>query len=554
MSELRTALEHEAPVQSSGRTDPKCARIQEHFDHFQSLVTEAIRLVEAGKYDAAAAYAQMTAHFASGRHPGVFFSPQLEHVLLTIGQTLAPPTPRGQHKPASRPHVLHVLTHAARIGGHTRMVWRWIQHDPDRIHSVVLTRQAAVKVPDALKEAVAEAGGTITVLDHQRGALRAWAQTLRNRAADVDVVILHVNPDDAIPVIAFADPAHRPPVVFLDHADQVYWLGVSVTDVLASLRVSGMELAQTRRSIPPERCVLLPIGLSPTVRTIERDEAKARLDLAPDSVVLLTVARPHKYAPFDGTSYPEVLLPVVEQHPEAIVLAIGAEASPAWVRAHQRTEGRIRALGIREDTALYYQAADIYLDTFPVSSITSLLEAGSYGIPLVGRRLHAAEWSVLGADTPALMKQLIRPASLEAYRETLADLITDAALRERLGDATRREIKAVHTGAGWHAALDALYERVNVLPPFTPPPVTEDVIQFDEVDLGLPGLFPHGPDVEEIMTYHARLLPLSHRVRLGIELTRRERPFPLGRLLPEWLGVRLERWHYPDGWDVYPSS
>ena len=557
-----------AMASGGGAADGASLVVGRHRAVFQAQVDRAEAHRRAGRLEAAAVYAQIAAKYAASRHPGLFVSPRLEQVLQDLGDTLAPPRARPTGRPrngAPPRRVLHVFTQVAGIGGHTRMVWRWIQQDASRAHSVVLTRQAAVRVPPQLQAAVMGAGGQITRLDTRRGSLLTWARDLRELAAGADVAILHVNPDDVIPTIAFGGRRAGPPVVYLDHADQMFWVGAAVADVLASQRASGAALARERRGIAPERVALLPIVLGPALapRTLTRAEAKAHLGLAPDAVLLLSVARGHKYAPADGTGFPDPLLPLLEGDPRAVLVALGpregAGPGAVWERARRRTGGRVRALGPRPDTALFYQAADVYLNSYPLPSITSLLEAGSYGTPLVSRCPYppAAPGTVLGADTPALGECLIRAPDPADYRATVGRLVGDAELRRRLGGRTARAIAGVHTGAGWERALETLYRHAAASVPASAlraRPDQPDRPAVSDLDRLLPLLFGHEPDLEEITRFHLRLLPWHVRLREWARLLSTGGALRPGLLLPEWLAARLERLRYPHGSDGLAGS
>jgi hypothetical protein len=553
---------------ADGAADGASLVVGRHLAVFQAQVERAEAHRRAGRLEAAAVYAQIAAKYAASRHPGLFVSPRLEQVLLDIGDTLAPTGARPSGRPpegAPPRRVLHVLTQVAGIGGHTRMVWRWIQQDASRTHSVVLTRQGSVGVPPPLQAAVTRVGGQITRLDARRGSLLTWARDLRELAAGADVAVLHVNPDDVIPTIAFGGRRARPPVVYLDHADQLFWTGAAVVDVLASQRASGAALARERRGIAPERVALLPIVLDPALapRTLTRAEAKARLGLAPDAVLLLSVARAHKYAPFDGQSLPETLLPLLEGDERLVLLALGPSEAEgdAWARARRRTRGRVHALGTHPDTALFYQAADVYLDSFPLPSITSLLEAGSYGTPLVSccPCPPAPPGSVLGADTPALDRCLIRAAGPAELRDAVGRLAESAGLRQDVGEETRETIAAVHTGTGWQGALEGVYERALAVPPASGPPAgLPSALELmgparpfvEALDRMLPQLFNGEPDLDQITQSSTRLLPPALRLREWIGLVRRGGAVRPGLLLPEWLATRLERRLYPNGSDA----
>ena len=251
--------------------------IPQNFEVFRSLVTQAKDSMDCGKYNMAAVYGEMAASYASGKHCGLFISQELEHILLSIGRKAI----RGSIDSIKRSsfyetpkNVLHIATSMGSIGGHSRMLWRWIKQDTERSHSLVLTRQAPKVVPQLLRDSVFNSGGQIYLLNTRIGNIISWADWLRKIAINFDLIVLHINSADVVPIIAFSEKEHLPPVIFIDHADHLFWLGASISDLVVSLRGSGMRLAQERRHIEPKRNVLLPIILEPTQRILSRAEAK----------------------------------------------------------------------------------------------------------------------------------------------------------------------------------------------------------------------------------------------------------------------------------------
>ena len=109
----------------------------------------------------------------------------------------------------------------------------------------------------------------------------------------------------------------------------------------------------------------------------------------------------------------------------ALLLAIGPESSESWQRAAAASGGRIVALGERPDTATFYEAADIYVDSYPFSSITSMLEAGSYGLPVVTCCPYQGDSRVLGSGAPGLSDVMVRTSNPVQYRVALNRLIEE---------------------------------------------------------------------------------------------------------------------------------
>lgn len=526
---------------------------------FDDLLTHAEAYFRSERHLAAAVYAEIAANYAMSQHTGLFTSHRLEVILQRIGrEAIADPRPGKSRKTARRlnhgslgtlpHHVLHVLTRAQGVGGDTRMVWRWIRSDRERRHSVVLTRQGSHPVPSALQEAVSAAQGEVHVLNRQRGNLLTWAAALRGIASAADMAVLHVHPYDIIPSLALADKDARPPVIFADHADHAFWVGTEVADVIAGLRESGSRLAQARRGIPPARCAILPIVLPEMERTFSRDEAKRQLGVPRSAVLLLSIARPHKYRPVEDLDFLEGVLPVLDECQDALLWVIGPESGEPWTGAAERTGGRVRVFGERVDTALFYQAADVYVDAFPIVSITSLLEAGSYGLPLVSRCWPGAVDTVLCADTPGLARCLIQDCG-SSYQELLR-LVQDASYRAAVGEHTTAAIMGVHGEGNWQRLLEPVYRQASALLSADTQwqPASDDLSRSSEMDAWLMRLFDAEPDLQSIIQFHLQLLPLDLRLVHWLRFLRANPssrsgphlPSP-GLLLPEWFSSAMTR-------------
>lgn len=437
--------------------------VQQH--KFNALVLISKKFTAENRYYEACIVAEIAAYFAATNHPGIFSSPLLEKVLLEIGnKCIKRHNRRKLENTVSLPkRILHVLTEAHSIGGHTRGVWRWIQLDSSRSHSIAITQQKKNIVPSELKQAAIQSGGAFHILDNVEADLLKIAQLLWEISYDIDLVILHTHSRDIIPILAFSDTEMSPRVAKLDIADHVFWLGASICNSIFHMRDVAFALAEKRRAIPPIQSVLLPIPLATIEGNLSKDQAKEEIGFCSEDIILLSIASGYKYLTI-SSSFLDIIEPIILRYPQVKLIAIGPTKSSEWAKSFDRTGGRIHALGPRSDTDLFYQAADIYLDSFPFASNTSILEAGLYGLPAISYSPYQNDDRVLSAGCPGFAKALLMPRDIKTYQRVIEHLIKNKKLRQRIGQSTKRSIELFHTGKGWLSILDAAYSHAFKTP------------------------------------------------------------------------------------------
>jgi hypothetical protein len=522
------------------------ARLDDNHAEFRSLLAEARRRLRRGRPAAAAAYAQAAAAFAWTNHTGLFASDELEGLLADVGSGVPDRTIAGSRVSGPRGHgprsILHVLTQAYDTGGHTQAVACWMEQDAGRTHRVCLTRQGAAPVPRKIVDRLRSRSDLVR-LDARHADLTSRAAALRALARRHDLVLLHLHPYDVVPSMAFAPARGLPPIAFVDHSDHTFWTGAGGSGLLVSMRESGLGVATGRRGIDPDRCHVLSRPLRLQGRTRDRATAKSRLGIEPGDVLFVTAADPSKFRPVTPPALLDLLVPFFARHPRARLLAAGPEPAQEWADAERRTGGRIRALGRVPDVMPLHEAADVYLDSFPFSSLTSLLESGSVGNPTVTYRGHPPGCAVLGADTPGVDHHIQGPADPAELHAVLEELLIDADRRTELGDGTCRAIVAGHTGDGWRNATSRMYAAAaDASGPLAVGPPVRDTAMLDVLVRAVLERTGHARGVAGALRDTMGLLPLRERAAVA-------RTLPGARLLPaprtivsESARARLGRW------------
>jgi len=358
--------------------------------------------------------------------------------------------------------VLHVLSEALSIGGHTRLAHRWINRD-QRASDLVLTNQRG-PVPDGLADAVRASGGAVHELAGTHPQLMDRAPALRRHMDSADLVVMHVHPYDTVALAAVNLPGTRPPVIYENHADLSFWLGVASADLLCDLRAEARALDVDLRGVAPERIGVLPMPVD-AMESGSGDALRRQLGIRPDAVVALTVADDWKVAASWGRGMHTVVDKVLHWSPKLAFVLVGVTPNAEWARLAKRYPGRVFSVGKVLDPAPFYGLADIYLESYPTRAGTTPLEAAMVGLPVVALADIAQDnpAHVFQTSSPGLAG---RPVAGDAgeFALTVRRLAVDAALRQREGAAAQAAVSAEHDGPGWLAHLEALYERARALP------------------------------------------------------------------------------------------
>jgi hypothetical protein len=199
-------------------------------------------------------------------------------------------------------------------------------------------------------------------------------------------------------------------------------------------------------------------------------------------------------------------------------------------------------MGVVTDAASLFPGMDVYLDSYPVSSATSILEAAVAGLPPLSLLLHQGYAESLHANSPGLARTGYAPSSEEEYVATLRTLVQDRDVRRERADLARREVEAVHSGASWSADLEGLYQRAGEVPAVDldefPATAAEDRDYTDKLIAFPPG---PGADVDPVSVCWP-LTQLAHEA-LRFDVFVATHPQQTGRL-----SVRVSQ-----GWEDHPA-
>lgn len=423
------------------------------------IADAAADLARRGDGEQAAQYLQTAARLALLNQPGALAFEELEATVTAIADAALSPWPA---RAGGDGRILHVVSETYAVGGHSRLVLRWIARDAGHEHAVVLTRQREPR--PSIAAGLAELGVPVLSIGTPATPMLQRAEDLRGLAASFDLVVLHIHPDDVPAVLAFEPGPGRPPTVMMNHADHAPWVGRRAFDLVLACRGDGSVVAQELRGIAAERCGVLPLPGDPPRAVPSRAEARAALGIPADAEVLLTVGHPAKFAPLTGHSLGEAILPTLHARPATNMIVVGPAAdSPPWAAPVAQAAGRLHVIGPTLELPPLYAAADALIESYPLAGGTVIVEAALHGLPVITYRPDARARGLFCQEPIADPDPRLHAQTPDELAAQVGRLLDTPGEAERRAAAFREATLALHAGPGWTARVEDAYAHARAL-------------------------------------------------------------------------------------------
>jgi glycosyltransferase involved in cell wall biosynthesis len=257
-------------------------------------------------------------------------------------------------------------------------------------------------------------------------------------------------------------------IMILDQGDTYFWCGASFVDRVLEWREAGASISYALRGIGPERIRVVP---STARERRSADVSRARLGVPEGATLSLTVAGFHKFKSDGHFDYPKTVRRLVEEHPGHYHMIVGHGGDEEGLR-RQFDHDRVLWLGRRTDVDALLRVADFVLESFPLMGGMFRLDALCEGKPIAAIS-HPAfplafETGALPPGYPFLAD------SNEAILDHCRQLIRDAELRRRLGDALRQRYDEMFTRRLYEEALNEALEGGG-----RESPVSDEPLEYD---------------------------------------------------------------------------
>jgi hypothetical protein len=392
-------------------------KIEENYEKYCFLKKKAFQQKSLSKKLSAL---KAAAHFAAYKVIGQFSDNEIERQLCEISQSI--PTSSCEFEKGS---ILHVMTKCYETGGHTRVVENWIKaSNSSESHSLYLVNQGKTAVPTWLTQVISNKKGEIIYSEKNRKDL-AKAQELRQRASQYQYVVLHVHMYDIVPLLAFGTEDFKRPIIFYNHAEHMFWVRVSISDIVVDMNEAAQKFSQEYRGIKKSQSKIVKIPFHCKTGKISKSTARHKLGIQEHQSLFLGIGNSYRFKPYDDMDYPRMVAEILSLDLKNVYIIVGTEGDESyWEKVRSEfPKNRLIFTGLIKDKDTFtniLKACDYYIEVFPFGSETSSFEAAmntDYAPLILDRPIHRSSVWKKSECLYASVKEIIKTVRFKKFSD-----------------------------------------------------------------------------------------------------------------------------------------
>lgn len=330
------------------------------------------------------ALSEWLATFLWKNQTGIYRLDELETGLLAhCPQVNLPPA----HEP-EQDTELHVATEVYAFGGHTSLMRQLIQAGPGGSRAML----TGMSDPSVAAARLGLPADRIQLLEPSTDKWQRVGALVRAMSRHQRVV-LHIHPNDLVAALAVRLLKRHSPrarVVFVNHADHAFSVGIGAADRVLEISRYGWSLRARRSTESRSTYMGIPI---PRPEGIPRPHEPA------SDVRLLSGGSAYKYKPVQGMSLPSTFGKLLRRHPTFQVTVIGPSKRDWWwwpLRCLQPRRFSLTPLMPKDAYMSLLKACTVYVDSHPLLGGTAFPEALMRGCRVAG--IRGLAWGYSPAD------------------------------------------------------------------------------------------------------------------------------------------------------------
>lgn len=195
------------------------------------------------------------------------------------------------------------------------------------------------------------------------------------------------------------------------------------------------------------------------IANVTKMQARARLGINASTLLLMSMASPYKFDPI----LLELVSPVLDRFPHVHYHAVGPDAWSQIPEKYNTKQVSIEPADSGDAMSYYWHlAADIHIDSFPFTSLTSALETVREG----GVSLSFCPWEkrddmilCIEPEDYGAPKAILTCPSSGSYSAKLVELISNPSLLDSLKVYGKDSMRK-HDGLEWTRSMTEVYNKI----------------------------------------------------------------------------------------------
>lgn len=307
--------------------------------------------------------------------------------------------------------TLHIATKVYSSGGHTRVINNWINFE-EKNQDLLIINSEGSQIESWLEKTLKKNAGKIILL--QQKNILEKAKELFNIAQSYERIILHIHPNDIIPILAFSNSKIIERIYFYNHADHIFWLGVTINKCVLDLTSEGKELSLKKRGIINSEVLSIPLEEKQhESETIDINKIYELYNIKKNSKIIFSMATEYKYntiLDYNFFEFLKKLSPFLIKNDIYFLVAGPNLRNKSWKSIYEYSKKRVIPLGVvsKEKVKKIWKIIDLYIDSFPINSYTCLLEAISNNIKCFSLKTPISDLDCLKEIKVDTIKNLIK--------------------------------------------------------------------------------------------------------------------------------------------------
>ncbi len=392
----------------------------------------------------------IAANFATTHCTDIFSSEIIESAFLKLAQEYSTRLCQDFNKNT----VLHVMSQAYMSGGHTRCVERWVEQMPNFVHSCVVLNQNSA-FPEKLKLVVENSGGKLGLYNTSDSMLKR-ALRLREYASSFEYIVLHINMDDPIALIAFGTPEFKRPVLFFNHADHIFWLGISISDYVADLNSAGHDITLQKKGAKNASILGIPVD-NIAFKPFDQKQARQKIGISDEKKIIFSSGSSKKYHPLGKLSFYNIVSDVVTKDKNIVFFIMGVDVKDIfWSKLKRKFPDNLFILnssGYEDGYKLYLSAADLVIDSYPIGGGTAIIDAVKVGKPVLSLN------TFFQSDFLTMSKACCH--SYQDFLENVSRVLNDEDYNIRLREDVQQRFQSVHNKDVWRRKCEDIFLQLS---------------------------------------------------------------------------------------------